>query len=116
MRKEQRPLAQRELDIKQRWFRVAGKQNRYRSAWLRDVRQALGVPVAELSRKLKVNPSVFFRLEEREQRKRVSLSTLERMAGAMDCKLVYAIVPKHGTLEQMGQDREWAKKRGKSSD
>jgi predicted DNA-binding mobile mystery protein A len=111
MRKEQRPLALRELDARQRWFRVAGEQNRFRMVWLRDVRQALGISVAELARKLKVNPSVFFRMEKRERRKGVTLRTLEGMAEAMDCKLVYAIVPKRGTLEQMGQDREWEKRR-----
>jgi transcriptional regulator with XRE-family HTH domain len=111
MRKEQRVVAQRELDKSQRWFRVAGEQNLYRMGWLRDVRQALGVPVAELTRKLGVNPSVFFRLEKRERRQRVSLWALEKMADAMDCKVVYAIVPKEGTLEQMGQDREWEKRR-----
>jgi transcriptional regulator with XRE-family HTH domain len=111
MRKEQRPLALRELDTRQRWFRVAGEQNRFRMVWLRDVRQALGIPVAELARKMEMNPSVFFRLEKRERRKGVTLRTLEQMAEAMDCKLVYAIVPKRGTLEQMGQDREWEKRR-----
>jgi transcriptional regulator with XRE-family HTH domain len=111
MRKEQRPLALRELDTRQRWFRVAGEQNRFRMVWLRDVRHALGIPVAELARKLKMNPSVIFRLEERERKKGVTLRTLERMAEAMDCKLVYAIVPRRGTLEQMGQDREWEKRR-----
>ena len=116
MRKEQRAVARMELDKCQRLFRRAGELNRYRRGWLRDVRQALGIPAAELAQKLKVNPSVFFRLEERERRKRASMGAVERMAEAMGCKLVYAIVPKRGTLEEMAFDREWAKRREKDGD
>jgi hypothetical protein len=114
MRKEQRVLARMELDRRQRWFRLAGEQNWFQRGWLKAVREALGIPVTELTAKLDIHPSVFFRMEEREAKKRVTLASLDRMAGAMGCKVVYAIVPKQGTLAEMGFDREWEKKRRRS--
>ena len=39
-----------------------------------------------MARELEVNPSVIFRLEKSEERKTISLK-------AMDCKLVFAVVP-----------------------
>jgi transcriptional regulator with XRE-family HTH domain len=74
---------------------------------LREVRHALGVPTAEILGKIDVNPSVLFRLEQSELRGTISLIRLHEVAEAMDCKLVYAIVPRNGkTLEELAEKRE----------
>jgi hypothetical protein len=110
MRKDERPVARRELDVELRHFRMASKRSRFRSGWLRDLRRALGIPVAELTKKLKVNQSVLFRLEEKERRRNISLWALERMATAMECDVVYAVLPKHGTVIELAERLAWERK------
>jgi hypothetical protein len=72
------------------------------------VRQALGVPVAEIAAKMGVNRSVVFDLEASEPRNTISLRSMSRMAAAMGCKVVYGIVPMGGkTLEELAEKRLW---------
>jgi transcriptional regulator with XRE-family HTH domain len=77
---------------------------------LRAVRFALGVPTAEVLKVLEVSPSVLFRLEQSEMRGTISVNGLDRVAQAMDCKLIYAVVPRDGkTLEDLAEKRLWSK-------
>jgi predicted DNA-binding mobile mystery protein A len=69
--------------------------------WMRAVRQAIGLPVAELARRMGVAKSQVFRLEESEQEGRVRVATLRRAAEAMGCELVYALVPREGKLASL---------------
>ncbi|MGA3264321.1 MAG: hypothetical protein ABSC47_09785 [Terracidiphilus sp.] len=110
MREEGRLLARRKLDKELRFYRLAGKEKNPTQNLLRRVRQVLGVPVAEVARGAGVNRSVIFRLEESEARGTISLQSMTRVAGAMDCKVVYALVPDDGgTLEEMAERRKWGK-------
>jgi predicted DNA-binding mobile mystery protein A len=69
--------------------------------WMRAVRQAIGLPVADLARRMGVAKSQVFRLEESEQEGRVRVATLRRAAEAMGCELVYALVPREGKLASL---------------
>jgi hypothetical protein len=81
------------------------------------VRQALGVPVAEIARELKVSKSVVFRLEASEKRKRITFRSMSRMASAMGCQVVYAVIPRGGgTLEEMAERRKWSRLLGESGE
>lgn len=110
MRKEDRRWRRGVLDQSQRWFRTAAKEKRGPVTWAREIRQALGIPVEEMTEKLGMDRSAFFRMEQREDSRRLTLRALERMAEAMGCKLVYALVPKTGTLTEMGERRDWEKR------
>jgi transcriptional regulator with XRE-family HTH domain len=82
---------------------------------LQAVRQALGVPVAEIARVLQVSKSVVFRLEASERRRRISLRSMARLAAAMGCHIVYAVVPRDGgTLEEMAERRKWSRMLGEN--
>jgi predicted DNA-binding mobile mystery protein A len=110
MREEQRLYAQRKLDKELRFYRRAGKEKHPTQRLLRAVRQVLGVPVTEVARKVGVNRSVIFRLEESEARQSITLRSMTRIAQALDCKMVYALVPRDGgTLEEMADRRKWGK-------
>ena len=110
MREEGRLLARRKLDKELRFYRLAAKQKNPTQDLLRRVRQVLGVPVAEVARKAGINRSVIFRLEESEARGTISLRAMTRVAGALDCNVVYALVPNDGgTLEEMANKRKWGK-------
>jgi len=113
MRNEDRDSARRKLDKELRHYRLAAMQRNCTQDLLRAVRQALGVPVEEIARTLGVNRSVPLELEQSEGRGTISLNSMERVASAMGCKFVYAIVPLAAkTLERMGEERKWSKRLG----
>ena len=114
MENEERMQARAKLDKEQRYFRVAARKASNYPNWLRRVRQVLGVRATEMARKLEVSKSVIFRLEKSEDKKTISLKALEKMANAMDCKLVYAVVPRRGeTLVELAEMTRWVRKLGK---
>lgn len=80
------------------------------SGWLKAIRGSLGISIRQFADRLNLAHSAINQLEKREAKKRVSLETLERAAQAMDCKLVYAIVPieKGTTLEDIIERRAYA--------
>ena len=49
-----------------------------------------------------------FRLEKAERSRRIVLANLQRAAEALDCEVVYAIVPREGTLEDLALEQEFA--------
>jgi transcriptional regulator with XRE-family HTH domain len=106
----------RELDERQRWFRAAGKGNVERRVWLREVRKALGIPVAEVAGALKKHRSAVAKIEQREEEKTISILALEQAAEALGCELVYSIVPRKGTLVELAEVRGWKKRLGKGSE
>jgi hypothetical protein len=110
MRNEERQLVRRKLDKEMRYYRLAARCKRPTQNLLRAVRHALGVPVAEIARELKLDASVLFRLEQSEKWGTISMGALSRVAQAMGCKVVYAVIPRHEeTLEEMAERRYWQK-------
>jgi hypothetical protein len=107
MRERERAKALKKLDEEQWRIRAAARKTPAREGWLRDIRLALGVPLPEVVRKSGIHRSEIYREEGREVRKRISLWTLERMADALDCRLVYAVIPKRGSFEDLSLRRAW---------
>ncbi len=107
MQARERDLARKRLDKELKSYRWAARVKNPTPGLLRAVRHALGVPAAEMLKKLDVSPSVLFRLEQSERRDTISLNRLDQVAAAMDCMLCYAIVPRNGkTLEELAEKRE----------
>jgi transcriptional regulator with XRE-family HTH domain len=69
--------------------------------WLRAVRQATGIPVHVLQKRLGVTKYEVFRLEKAERTSRIGLANLRRAAEALGCELVYALIPREGSLEDL---------------
>ena len=67
-----------------------------RGGWIRAIRDALGMPAVELGRRLNVTHSAVFELERSERAGTIKVDSLRRAAEALDCRLVYALVPKRG--------------------
>jgi len=80
---------------------------RPRRGWLRAIREATGLSLREVGKKIGATPSHLQALEKSEGHERITLRTLKKVAGAMDCQLVYAIIPKSGTLEDLAQKRAY---------
>lgn len=103
MRSELRRRVRRELEDEIRVFRSESVR-RSRWGWLRGVRQAVGLPVAEMARRMKVGESEIFRLEVAEVEDSITLRKLRAAAEALGCEVVYAVVPTRGTLEDLAAE------------
>lgn len=61
--------------------------------WVRAIRDALGMSGVQLARRMDMSPQAVFNLEQSEASQTVRLETLRKAAEALDCQLVYALVP-----------------------
>jgi transcriptional regulator with XRE-family HTH domain len=106
MRERERNYARKRLDLEMRSYRQAGREKNPTNGLLRAVRQTMHVPVAEIAEKMGVCKSVVLDMEAREQLNTITLKSMSRMAQAMDCKVVYGIVPNGGKkLEDLVEER-----------
>ena len=82
-------------------------------SWLRAVRQAVGVPVEVMARRLGVNKYEVFRVEKAEWESRIVLGTLRRAADALGCGLIYALAPREGSAGEWrpGRRRSGSRRR-----
>lgn len=67
--------------------------------WIRAIRQALGMSTTELAARMGVTQSRVSVIEQGETRGTIKLETLRRAASALDCELVYALVPRTSLSE-----------------
>lgn len=72
-----------------------------RKGWIRAVRDALGMSGQQLGKRLGVSKMRVAALEQAEVTGATTLKTLRRTAEAMDCVLVYALVPKTALKETL---------------
>lgn len=88
------------------WQVVSTKYPRPRAGWVKTLRVALSMSVAQLASRLGLTRSRITQLENAEIRDAVTLRTLREAADAMGCEFVYAIVPKaNSTLENIIKTR-----------
>lgn len=72
--------------------------------WIKAIKQALGMNSKQLAKRLGVSAPRVSALEKSEFDKTVTLASLERAAQALDCALVYSLVPKH-SLQKTVENR-----------
>src|SRR5487761_713376 len=61
--------------------------------WIKAIREALGMSSEQLAKRLGVKQPTVAAIERSETRGTIELATLRRAAEALDCTLVYALVP-----------------------
>lgn len=62
--------------------------------WIKAIRTALEMTSTQLAKRLGVDQSRIIKLEQAEASDAITLKSLRKVARALDCELVYAIVPK----------------------
>jgi transcriptional regulator with XRE-family HTH domain len=62
------------------------------------MRDAQNLTLAALARRLNVTPPAVRSFEQAEAEDRITLGSLRRTAAAMGCDLIYALLPRIGTL------------------
>ncbi|MDX1918800.1 MAG: mobile mystery protein A [Candidatus Caenarcaniphilales bacterium] len=68
--------------------------------WIERIIDALSMSTRQFAKKLRISQPRLQKLKESEVNQRITLRSLSRAAEALDCKLVYAFVPKV-SLEEM---------------
>lgn len=87
------------------------KVPRPKEGWIRTARKALGMSGPQLGRRLGLKKAQVSQMERMETEDRISLKQLRRVAEALECDLVYALVPRQPIEETiMERAREKATK------
>lgn len=98
-----RTQTRRQLDRELEQLRPLVDVARPHKGWIRAIRDALGMSSTELAARLGVSQQRVSDLERGELRETIKLDTLRRAADALDCTLVYALVPRTSLDEAVTQ-------------
>lgn len=101
MREEFRKLRIAQLDRTLVPYRGLVATPRPPKGWVRAIREALGLSSSELAERLGTSRSLPLQQEIAEAEDRITLKSLRALAGALNCDLVYALVPRAASLEEL---------------
>lgn len=73
--------------------------------WIREIRTALGLTTAQLAARMGLSQAGVSKLEGREADGSVTINSLRTAADALECDLVYALVPRAGSLSAVMEKR-----------
>lgn len=101
-------LRRRQLDRQFQQWRILELAPRPRRGWLREIRLALGMTSVQLAKRLGISQPAVIKLEQSEEAESITLKSLHKVAEAMNCTLVYALVPNdslEATIQAQAQRR-----------
>jgi predicted DNA-binding mobile mystery protein A len=104
MKSDSRERARKHLDDRLSHLKPEDQFAAPPKGWIRAIRDALGMSGVQLAARLGVRPQTVDALEKSEAGGTIQLKTLQRAAEALDCTLVYALVPRT-SLKDMVQSR-----------
>lgn len=107
MRAQNRAVARRKLDKRLNNLRNSKGFVRPPRGWIKAIREALGMTSKQLGKRLKVSQPRVVGIEKAEASGAITLDSLERAAHALNCRLVYALVPRQ-SLESLIEERATA--------
>ena len=94
MTSDMRHRARQRLDERLALLKPENRLTPPPKGWIRAIRDALGMTGPQLAARLKITPQSVTDIEKSEASGSIQLKTLHRAAEALDCTLVYALVPK----------------------
>ena len=97
-RRQSSAAARRSLDRTLALFRRAPR-NPPSKGWIRALRDALGMTAEQLGERMGISQPSVQRLELSEANGTIQLSSLRKAAAALDCEVVYALVPRRSLQE-----------------
>ncbi|MGJ7032055.1 mobile mystery protein A [Niabella hirudinis] len=98
---QKKNLQIQQLDAKMHHYNALQKIKTPATGWLKAVRTTLGISLKQLSDRLQTSKQNIAMMERREKDGAISIKNLRMIAEALDMKLVYGLVPKDTTLEQL---------------
>jgi predicted DNA-binding mobile mystery protein A len=93
MKNDARLRGRKRLDERLTALKPEDRFNAPPKGWVRAIRDVLGMTGVQFARRLKIRPQSVEALEKSEANGSIQLKTLRRAAEALDCTLVYALVP-----------------------
>ena len=93
MKSDTRKRARHRLDERLRALQPIDRFKTPPKGWIRALRDALGMTGAQLGARIGIRPQTVESIEKSEAAGTIQLNTLRRAAEALDCTLVYALVP-----------------------
>jgi len=79
-----------------------------RGGWLRAIREALGMTQSQLGARTSISRQSVQDFERAEADRRITLESLDKLARAMGCRMVYALVPENGSVDALRERRALA--------
>jgi predicted DNA-binding mobile mystery protein A len=105
MNQQFRRLRLQQLDRTLRLFEAAHNVARPPRGWLAAIREASGLTLRELASRLGAPHQSVASLEKSEAEDTITLKSLKKVAAALDCDVVYAVVPRKGSVEALVHQR-----------
>lgn len=99
--RNKRKILIEQLDKKLKPFSETNKVLVPDRGWVHTIRTTLNMTMAQLGTKLNITRQGVKKIEESEANGSITLNSLKDAANAMDLKLVYALVPKNGTVNDL---------------
>jgi predicted DNA-binding mobile mystery protein A len=93
MKRDARDRARQRLDERLMALKPEGRFTAPPKGWVRAIRDALGMTGVQFAKRLHIRPQSVDALERSEADGVIQIKTLRRAAQALDCTLVYALVP-----------------------
>lgn len=103
MNKRLRSLQLRQMENALKTWRAANLPARPSTGWSRAIRETLGMPAATLAARLGMSDAGVRKLESAEAQQVISLTSLRKLAEALDCELQYALVPREPLEKRLEQ-------------
>lgn len=100
MRSSEQVVARRQIDRRLSSLKDVGQFTRPPRGWVKAIREALGMTTRQLGERIGVSQPRAVTIEKAEVDGSITLASLERAAGALDCQLVYVLVPRR-PLEEL---------------
>jgi predicted DNA-binding mobile mystery protein A len=91
--------ARARLDNRLERYRALAHEPRPHRGWIRAIRDALGMTRSEMAARMGVGAQSIPDIERSEERDTIKLETLRRAADALDCDVIYLLVPRQGLVE-----------------
>lgn len=100
-------LRRRQLDQLYEKLQPMAENSNLAGGWIRSIREALGISPSQFGRMLGISRQAYQKLEASEDKQTISLEKLSRLAEAVNCRVVYAIVPNspYNSLDAILKDR-----------
>jgi predicted DNA-binding mobile mystery protein A len=98
---EERARARKKLDRKLNSLKNSDALLRPQRGWVKAIREALGMTTAQFGKRMGVSQPRASNVEKAEVSGKITLESLQRAAEALDCRLVYALVPNQSLEAQV---------------
>lgn len=98
-------LQRRQLSASLERLAPLARTARPRRGWVRAIRTTLGMTTSQLAARIGIGQSALSESEKREAEETITLGTLRKVAEGLDCDLVYALVPRTGSLDEILERR-----------